>query len=413
MVTLRFLLLYFKLVSHAKRLSAAIGSLFGFSVDVAFRVGRQRTIPNRREKWVLPSHSGKRIYFVFRGVHFIDFFVPIHQALDRLYPGRYQVLYVDYAQTLKRIRGEREYERFRAELKRRLSAFDISVSRHFCGKEVQAMSGFPQPDMIVTTEAIRHESFRCEQRVYFPHSCVEKEETIESNIRFNHFFQPSKPPYTYSRLFEPGGKTFRIHHTGYPKIHLANKIAKRRFSDDKPVVLFAPSLKIDLLLRYVERGILSLFAKMVHCNFIVKLHPSLASIRHYILDLFFFKTKGRANIRIDTGSSLQEIGGNTSLMVADFGSAGPEYRLSFGRRVIYLQLPDSFVSASDLVFRDHFGDAVASVERLGEAIDSTLASGDVDAEEYRAMKSAVLYNPDSGDVAAAKAIHTILGGRRQ
>ena len=45
----------------------------------------------------------KVIFFTFRTLHFLDWFAPIHLALERLFPEKYEVFYINFGATLHRI----------------------------------------------------------------------------------------------------------------------------------------------------------------------------------------------------------------------------------------------------------------------------------------------------------------------
>ena len=50
------------------------------------------------EKQALIDSGNKRkvIFFTFRTLHFLDWFAPIHLALERLFPENYEVFYINF-----------------------------------------------------------------------------------------------------------------------------------------------------------------------------------------------------------------------------------------------------------------------------------------------------------------------------
>ena len=47
---------------------------------------------------------------------------------------------------------------------------------------------------------------------------------------------------------------------------------------------------------------------------------------------------------------------------------GGEYRLGFGKPVVFLKIPAEYEGGSDLLFRDDFADAICEVEDLENVI---------------------------------------------
>ena len=363
----------------------------------------------QKEEFVRGSENKKRVFFVFRGAHFIDWFTPIHRSLETLFPGRYQVFYINYTETLKRLRLEVERLEMNKQIDGRLLRCGISPIHHFSAEETRMLENFPNPHLIATTEGIRHEDFQSDYRVFIPHGCVVKEDRIQTNIRYNHFFLPAKSPYTYKELHFDGNRDFEIHAVGYPKLHSEIQGIEPLFRDNKPVVIFAPSLDIKLLLDFVAQGLIAVISRMTHVNFLIKLHPSFGSTNHYIRELFRHQIKNLPHIKLDLHTNIQDCAEYSQLLITDFGGVGAEYRLGFGKRVIYLKLPEDFQSGSDLIFRDHFADGIAAVENLESAITAMLKKGDLTEQERQKMGNRVLYHFDSADEEAAKAIDRILG----
>lgn len=407
MLRTKFLLYLFKAKSHINRIISSKPGILVEEESTSSNSPSGSEAGSIKAEWLKSNINLPKIYFVFRSLHFVDFFVPIHLALNRLYPNKFLILYVDYAKTLKRLKSENEYYKFKLDLHARLTEQRISSKHHFSADEIAQFKELSDPDIIVTTEGIRHETFDCNNRIFIPHGCVVKEDVIQTNIRYNHFFQPSKPPYTYKSLKSTDQNTFEIHQVGYPKINLRSSSPKKLFNNNKPVVIFAPSIDIDLLLGYLKQGLLSVFLKMSEVNFILKLHPSLGSNRHYIVDYIRFLIRGKSHVLVDSLSNIQDLAEQSSLMITDFGGVGPEYRLTFGKRLIYLELPDDFESGSDLKFRDDFNDSITPVSGLSKAIKDTLILGDLNPSELKSMRDSVLFNPESADSEAAEAVHRI------
>ena len=98
-------------------------------------------------------------------------------------------------------------------------------------------------------------------------------------------------------------------------------------------------------------------------------------------------------------------------MITDYGSAGGEYRMGFGRRIICLKVPEEYEGGADLRFRDDFADAVCEVEELEQVIDSVINKGDISLPELKNMREKVLSFTDAADDAAARTINEICSSR--
>ncbi|MEY8207035.1 MAG: hypothetical protein RPT10_04375, partial [SAR324 cluster bacterium] len=110
----------------------------------------------RQEKQtLLEKSSGSRIiYFTFRTLHFLDWFAPIDLALERSFPGKYEVFYIDFSTTLHRIGKGFEFLHFRQQVEERLLQLNISPLRHFSHEELSEYTSFPDADVHVTCESI-------------------------------------------------------------------------------------------------------------------------------------------------------------------------------------------------------------------------------------------------------------------
>ena len=363
-----------------------------------------------QKKILLQNTKGKKvIFFTFRTLHFIDWFAPIHLAIQRDFPRKYEIFYIDFSTTLHRIGRGFEYIRFQKQVEERLTQLNISHLCHFSHEELSDFPSFPKASILVTCESIRQESFLVKERVYLPHYILPKanETVLPSNIRFNHVFIPSKPPYTYRLLKKNLKSDIKFHNVGYPKFHTRSK-PKSSFSDSNlPVILFAPSLDLKLIFDALDKGILKIFKEIKFCNILIKLHPSLASRRHYITTFLREQLKLEEHIKIDEISGIQSLAMESKILIADFGSMGGEYRLRFGKRVIFIETPREYEGGADLIFRDDFADAICKVKDLESTISSLLKKGKLSNSELEIMHKKVLSFTGESDKKAAKSIDKI------
>jgi hypothetical protein len=351
----------------------------------------------------------KIIFYVFRDLHLIDWFLPIHSALNKRFPGQFAIFYINFGSTLKKIGSGFEYLPYLSGIEERLAVIPGVCFQHFSDLEISLFDGFPDPDMILTTETIRKEKFNAAHRVYLPHYTVPKaNETLPLKIRYNHVFIPTKPDYSYYNIKEPQKENLQIHQIGYPKMFSVQSKFVRLFENDNPVVIYAPSLNIELIENMMERGILEIFKRLSEINFIFKLHPTLSSKMHTLYNYLQREIKDHPHIVIDSKTNIQNLGTGSSLMITDFGSIGAEYCLGFGKRVIYLEVPDRFEGGADLHFRNSFADAIAPVEKLETAIRKAIAKGDLGSSDLEKTKNLVLYNWQDADLVAAEKINEIL-----
>ncbi len=366
---------------------------------------------HQKKQTFLHSISGKRktVFYVFRDLHLVDWFLPIHVALDKYFPGKFAVLYINFGSTLKKVGSGFGYLPYLNDIEKRLSAIPDAGSQHFSDQEISLFTGFPKPDIVLTTETIRKEKFESNHRVYLPHYTVPKaNEGLPAKIRYNHVFLPTKPKYSYPVADDPQKEGVQLHQIGYPKMFSVSPKRVSKFKNSHPVVIFAPSLDIVLIQSMIKEGILEVFKRLENINVIIKLHPTLSSKMHYLNHFLIKEIKSYPHIVIDTKTNIQELAPSSSLMITDFGSIGAEYRLGFGKRLIYLKIPRSFEGGADLCFRDHFADAVTSVEQLEVHLKSIIAGGDLNTNEIETMKEEVLYNWQNADRVAAEKIAEIL-----
>ncbi|MDC0230117.1 hypothetical protein OAK48_04010 [Deltaproteobacteria bacterium] len=367
------------------------------------------------EKQALIDSGKKRkvIFFTFRTLHFLDWFAPIHLALERLFPEKYEVFYINFGATLHRIGAGVEYLRYHRKVEERMLLLGVSPLRHFSHQELEEYSLFPEPVVHLTCESIRQETFSAPQRIYLPHYALPKaiDTGLPKNIRFNHVFLPTRPPYTYQQLNQELQGNVKVHSVGYPKLHAAHSNIKLFNDNERPVVIYAPSLEIKLLFDALDKGLLDIIKKLTQYLFVIKLHPSLASRRHYVNSFISRQLKDAENIQFNDLAGIQELADESSIMITDYGSAGGEYRMGFGRRIICLKVPEKYEGGADLLFRDDFADAVCEIEDLEQVIESVINKGNIPISELQDMREKVLSFPDAADETAAGKINEICSSR--
>ena len=367
------------------------------------------------EKQALIDNCKTRIviFFTFRTLHFLDWFAPIHLALERLFPEKFEVFYINFGATLHRIGTGIEYIRYHRKVEERMLLLGVSPLLHFSHHELAKYSSVPEPSVHLTCESIRQETFSAPQRIYLPHYALPKaiDKGLPENIRFNHLFLPTRPPYTYRQLNEKFPGNVKVHSVGYPKLHAMHNSFKHVNDDKRPVVIYAPSLEIKLLFDTLDKGLLDIIKKMKQYLFVIKLHPSLASRRHYVTSFISHQIKEVDHIQFNELAGIQELAEGSSIMITDYGSAGGEYRMGFGRRIICLKVPEEYEGGADLRFRDDFADAVCEVEELEQVIDSVINKGDISLPELKNMREKVLSFTDAADDAAARTINEICSSR--
>ena len=355
----------------------------------------------------------KVIFFTFRTLHFLDWFAPIHLALDRLFPEKYEVFYINFGATLHRIGAGIEYIRYHRKVEERMLLLGVSPLRHFSHQELAEYSSIPEPAVHLTCESIRQETFSAPERIYLPHYALPKaiDSGLPENIRFNHVFLPTRPPYTYQQLNKKFPGDVKVHSVGYPKLHAVHSNVLCFKDDERPVVIYAPSLEIKLLFDALDKGLLDIIKKLTQYLFVIKLHPSLASRRHYVTSFISRQIQDAEHIQFNDLAGIQELAEESSIMITDYGSAGGEYRMGFGRRIICLKVPEEYEGGADLRFRDDFADAVCEVGELELVIESVINKGNISFSELQDMREKVLSFPDAADEAAARTINEICSSR--
>ena len=214
------------------------------------------------EKQALIDNCKTRIviFFTFRTLHFLDWFAPIHLALERLFPEKFEVFYINFGATLHRIGTGIEYIRYHRKVEERMLLLGVSPLLHFSHHELTKYSSVPEPSVHLTCESIRQETFSAPQRIYLPHYALPKaiDKGLPENIRINHLFLPTRPPYTYRQLNEKFPGNVKVHSVGYPKLHAMHSNFKHVNDDKRPVVIYAPSLEIKLLFDTMDKGLLDI-----------------------------------------------------------------------------------------------------------------------------------------------------------
>ena len=94
------------------------------------------------EKQALIDNCKTRIviFFTFRTLHFLDWFAPIHLALERLFPEKFEVFYINFGATLHRIGTGIEYIRYHRKVEERMLLLGVSPLCHFSHQELAEYS---------------------------------------------------------------------------------------------------------------------------------------------------------------------------------------------------------------------------------------------------------------------------------
>jgi hypothetical protein len=400
----------------SKVLESLIERLLFDNQTIILKLNSYRYAENYKKQLLLDNLTGdqKIIFFVFRDVHILDWFTPIHLALKQLYGGQYLVFYINFGSTLKQIGKGFNYLSYQMKIEKRLINSDIKEFIHFSQNHIPSFRNFPDPDMIVTSETIRQEHFKCNNRVYIPHYSVPKlKAVIPKNIIFNHMFQAVRPPFCYNEFLDGIKIDAKVHQVGYPKMHLKTQSKVKLFQSNHPIVIFAPSVESKIVMDAIKKGILDVFKQMEHLNFVIKLHPTLASSMNDVNRYVQKAIKNTSNIILDTQNNIQSIAPSSSVLINDFGSAGAEYKLSFGKRVIFLEVPNRLEGGADLRFRDQFADGISNIHNLEKVINNVIKMGDLDSQEWENICKKTLYAYKNADITAAKTIDQILNKKTE
>jgi hypothetical protein len=360
-------------------------------------------------KNLLLSNKKIIVCFAFTKEHWIDYFVPIAMRLEELFPDKYQIIYL--SDVNKGIKNGSIFKRLflYSSIDKRLSKFNISKYFHFDFNELSLYKHKIKTDIVLFTEKIDHINLGAKHRIFIPHYILLKSTDTDLNLKFNHIFIPTTNRYFYTKnVIESHNKYVITHNVGYPKFNLQAKNIKP-FKSNNPVVIYAPSLERSILFKVLDDGILDVFARLKNINFIIKLHPAISSGRSDgILRLFENSSKTYSNIYVDKNSPVQSFHEVSDLMIADYGNVGAEYKLSSGKKVIYLSVDEAFKGGSDLLFRDNHGDGIFSVDELEENIPRILNIPNISVEKLQKLRDDVVYNYDSSCSVGAYTINDIL-----
>ena len=351
------------------------------------------------------------IVFTFRTLHFIDWFIPIHLALESLYPKKFSVIYLDYATSLRRVGSGLEYLRFREQVQSRLLQMGIDPLSHFSHEEYLAYPKPPECVLGITCESIRQEKLNFPIRVYLPHYSLPKviDRTLPENIKFQHILLPTRSPYSYESInLNSEEKNAELHSVGYPKEFLKVNQKKCFPGSNKPLVIYAPSLEVKILKKALKDGLIDFFKKNNQWNFLVKLHPSLESRRHYISSYIKNQLSGFDHISFDSLTNINSFIDEASLLVTDFGSVGAEFSLISGKRVIFLEVPKKLEGGADLKFRDDFSSSVCPLKDLQKKINELIELGPYSEEEHKQMRNKVLNCNLRSDEQAANVLNQLI-----
>ena len=199
-----------------------------------------------------------------------------------------------------------------------------------------------------------------------------------------------------------------IHPVGYPKEGLKVSQIKSFPNSNKPLIVYAPSLDIDLLKKTIKEGIINVFKNNPQWNFLVKLHPSLESRRHYISSFFRNQLSEYQHIVFDSLSNINSFFDEGTIVICDFGSVGGEFSLQTGKRMIYLQVSKQYEGGGDLNFRDDYADTVSSIQELPENINKVLRLEPRKSIELEQIRKTVLTCSSNSDEKAATSINALI-----
>ena len=373
-----------------------------------------RTEPQYTEKkrqLLARTQQVPTICFAFRGIHWIDFFIPIHLELRRLYGDQYCVVYMsDLQSTLKKNMSSRLsfYQTVRQNLRQQ----GIADDSYFDIEELPLFEQNFSAEILLFCENMNHIQFHgLRHRVYIPHYCVVKAKDRATfsgikNLDMHHVFIPSKGTYFYTRSqMRYNNPDTQLHPIGYPKLELV--IESVQGDAIKNPVIYAPSLEKEVLFDALDQGILDVFASLPDIHFLIKLHPSIEGYKGGVGHIFHHYKKKYANITIDNMTAIHKFAHHSQLLITDFGSVGAEYKLLTGKPVIYLQVPAKYLGGSDLEFRDSYAEALVSVSELQATIVKTIGMDDSD-DALATMRSKTLFHYGEASSVAAKKIVEIV-----
>ena len=143
-------------------------------------------------------------------------------------------------------------------------------------------------------------------------------------------------------------------------------------------------------------------------NFLVKLHPSLESRRHYISGFFRNQLSEYQHIVFDSLSNINSFFDEATIVVCDFGSVGGEFSLQTGKRMIYLQVSKQYEGGGDLNFRDDYADSVSSIQELPKNINKVLELNPRNPTELEQIRNTVLTCSSNSDEKTATTIDGLI-----
>ena len=195
---------------------------------------------------------------------------------------------------------------------------------------------------------------------------------------------------------------------GYPKEGLRVTQIKSFPNSNKPLIIYAPSLDIALLMKAIREGIINVFKNNPQWDFLVKLHPSLESRRHYISGFFRNQLSEYKHIVFDSLSNINSFFNEATVVICDFGSVGGEFSLQTGKRMIYLQVSEQYEGGGDLNFRDDYADTVSSIQELPKKINKVLKLDPRNPIELEQIRKTVLTCSSNSDEKAATTINDLI-----
>ncbi len=368
--------LKYKLFSAKKNLSDSLYALLeGWIVKGFFKkrdlldlIGSYSHAKHARKQQLLTDNSGKKtLFFVFRGNQWLEHFIPLYRAFEKNHSGEVKAYFISH------FYGDMKLQKYFMELydetEMKLSRYGISPDNLFDYSEMDRYDNFPSPQMIFFSEKVNQIRFENCQRVYLPHYFLLKKKAKEgfSNIRnldFDVMITPSKEGFFYTSEQINHHKQVVNILGGYPK----SELLEHPKEQESNKIIFAPTLEKQTILSYLEEGLLDVFASMPEYHFVLKLHPSLNGGKSRIIDYIKQKTAQMKNISLDLSSAIDQLGTDSVMLIGDFGNVAAEYKVIFGKKTLYLKVPDQYEGGTDLLFRDRFAEGVCTIGELKETI---------------------------------------------
>lgn len=367
----------------------------------------------QQNNYINNAQDKEVIFYVFRGVHCVDNFIPIHLSIMKLFPDKFQIFYISDFAAATRDSSVIGIIKRSNELQKILTTHNINHVSHFDRSYIRELKSFPDCDMMLFSENVDDVSFGEKHRVYLPRYIVLKAKLKKDfrnikDLNFNHMFSSSTEEFFYSRkqiLYK--NRDVKIHNVGYPKFKL-DVDPKKLFNNKQKTIIYAPSLEKEILFEFLDDGILEVFASLPTYNIIIKLHPSLAAGKQSIVNVFLDYAQKYQNIKIDELSPIQSLIKNSDLLIADYGSVAAEYKLLSGKRVMCLKVPEKYEGGSDLMFRDKYADEICEIKTLKRAIEKNLNFSEMENKTLQKVRDDVLYHYNDSDIVCATRINKIL-----